>query len=220
VTDSTFLTEANGFRYSVATPRWRDPMLRVLSEAFCREPMAASLGATPEQMARFIGLFVDECASNGLSAVATPAEDPETLAGVFICRDFKAPIPDGIEQNEMLMPAMTALMTVDEEYERTRPGLQPGDAVDLWMVGVDAPRFAGKGISNVLFDLCPGLAKQQGYGLCVTECTGHFSQSAARRAGFREAARLAYSDFRFDGQPLFAGIPAPHTHLLVLEKEL
>jgi hypothetical protein len=34
-------------------------------------------------------------------------------------------------------------MTVDEMYEAKRPGLELGDAVDLWMVGVPpGSRFA------------------------------------------------------------------------------
>jgi hypothetical protein len=219
MSDSTFLTEKEGLRYSIATPEWQDRMVRILAEGFCREPMATALSARPEQMSQMAELFVPECASNGLSVIATPVHEPQALAGVFICRDFKAPAPAAMEKLDWLMPAMMALMAVDEEYERGRPALAAGDAVDLWMVAVDA-RFTGRRISNVLFDLCPGLAKQQGYKLCVTECTGHFSQSAARRAGFREAARLAYADYRFDGQALFADIPAPHSHLVLFEKDL
>jgi hypothetical protein len=46
------------------------------------------------------------------------------------------------------------------------------------------------------------------------------SQSAARRAGFDEVARLAYRDFRCEGRAVFAAVPAPHTHLVLYEKKL
>jgi GNAT superfamily N-acetyltransferase len=107
-----------------------------------------------------------------------------------------------------------------EAYEAQRPEVRPGDAVDLWMVGVAAPRFTRRGIANSLFRLCSDLARQRGIKRRVTECTGQYSQAAAQRAGFKEVARLAYKDFRFEGEPVFARIGSPHTHLILYEKEL
>ena len=53
----------------------------------------------------------------------------------------------------------------------------------------------------------------------VTECTGHYSQTAARKAGFQERARLTYRDFRFDGRAVFADIEPPHLHVILYERE-
>ena len=108
---------------------------------------------------------------------------------------------------------------MDEAYEARRPESGRGDAVDLWMVGVDA-RFTRRGIANRLFQICSHLARDGGFKRCVTECTGHYSQAAAQRAGFKEMARLAYREFRFEGRPVFARIGPPHTHLVLYEKEL
>jgi GNAT superfamily N-acetyltransferase len=162
-----------------------------------------------------------ECTSNGLSVIATPVDDLATVAGVFISRDFKSPLPDGIpEQFPWFLPIAHALVTVDEAYEAKRPRLEIGDAVDLWMVGVADARFAKRGIASTLFRLCPAVARERGFKRCVTECTGHYSQTAARRAGFNVAARLVYKEFRFDERPVFAGIGQPHTYLILYEKEL
>src|SRR5262245_60131443 len=81
-------------------------------------------------------------------------------------------------------------------------------------------RFARRGIAGRLFRICSELPRDSGFRHCVTECTGHYSQMAARRACFREAARLAYDDFRFEGRPVFAAIGPPHTHLILLERAL
>jgi hypothetical protein len=219
--DSRVLHEEDGLRYSIATGARREQIVGVLSESFCREPMGLALGVSASDLAPLIERFMPECTSNGLSVIAVPTDEPQTVAGVFISRDFKSPLPEGVpDEFPWFLPIGAALGTVDEAYEAQRPDLRPGDAVDLWMVGVAAPRFTRRGIANTLFRVCSDLARQSGIRRCVTECTGRYSQAAAQRAGFKEVARLAYRDFRFEGRPVFAGIGSPHVHLVLYEKEL
>ena len=219
--ESNVLHEEGGFLYAIATEKFGDAIVRVLSESFSREPMSAALGISAHDLAPLIGRFMPECTSNGLSVVAVPADDPDTLAGVFICRDFKSPMPEGRPgDSPWFNPIGAALMTVDDAYEAQRPGLLLGDAVDLWMVGVPpGGRFAKKGIASILFRVAGELGRSRGFKRCVTECTGHYSQTAARKAGFEERARLAYRDFRFEGRAVFADIQSPHTHLILFERE-
>jgi ribosomal protein S18 acetylase RimI-like enzyme len=218
---SRVLHEEAGFRYSIATEERRDEIVRVLSESFCREPMGVALRVAASDVAPLIARFMPECTSNGLSVIAAPADEPETVAGVFISRDFKSPLPEGVpEEFPWFLPIGQALMTVDEAYEAKRSDLKVGDAVDLWMVGVAEARFARRGIASRLFRICSGVARDSGFMRCVTECTGHYSQTAAQRAGFKEVARLAYKEFRFQGRPVFADIDPPHTHLVLYEREL
>ena len=132
------LAEEGGFRYEVATEAFADAIVTVLSESFSREPMSAALGFSARDLEPIVTSFMPECTTNGLSVVAVPVDDPSTLAGVFICRDFKSPMPDSIPGDVRFSPVGKALMTVDEMYEAKRPGLKLGDAVDLWMVGVPA----------------------------------------------------------------------------------
>jgi hypothetical protein len=219
--ESNILFEEGGFRYAIATEKFADAIVGVLSESFSREPMSAALGISAHDLAPMIARFMPECTTNGLSVVALPADEPDTLAGVFICRDFKSPMPLGRPNNSLWFnPIGAALMTVDEAYEAERPGLTLGDAVDLWMVGVPpGSRFAKKGIASTLFRASADLARSRGFKRCVTECTGFYSQTAARKAGFQERARLAYRDFRFEGRAVFAAIQPPHTHVILFELE-
>jgi hypothetical protein len=219
--ESRVLHEEAGFRYAVATERFGEAIVRVLSESFSREPMSATLGVSARDLAPLVARFMPECTSNGLSVIAVPVDDPDTLAGVFISRDFKSPLPEGIPDDfPWFRPIGEALMTVDEAYEAKRPPLAPGEAVDLWMVGVPpGSRFAKRGIASTLFRVSADLARNRGFKRCVTECTGHYSQTAARKAGFQERARLAYRDFRFEGRAVFAEITPPHTHVILYERE-
>jgi ribosomal protein S18 acetylase RimI-like enzyme len=160
------------------------------------------------------------CMTNGLSVIATSMDEPSMLAGVSICRDFKSPLPDVLDDVPQFGPIADALRTVDEAYESTIPPLALGEAVDLWMVGV-APgdQFTNRGIATNLFGLCTDVARERGFRRCVAECTGRYSQAAARKAGLKECARLAYRDFRFEGRATFAGIQPPHSGIILFEKE-
>jgi hypothetical protein len=193
-TQKQALAEEGGFRYSLATAKFADAIVDVLCESFSREPMSAVLGLSARDLKPLVARFMPECTTNGLSVIAVPADDPDTLAGVFISRDFKSPMPEGLaEELPSFSPIGEALMTVDAAYEAKRPGLMLGDAVDLWMVGVPpGSRFARRGIASTLFRLSADLALGRGFKRCVTECTGQYSQTAARRNGFHERARLAY----------------------------
>jgi hypothetical protein len=219
--ESSFRHEKGGFRYAVATEEFGDAIARVLSESFSQEPMCAALGLPARDLGPLIARFMPECTTNGLSVIAVPVDHPDTLAGVFICRDFKSPMPEGVaEEFSWFLPIAEALVTVDEAYEAQRPGLTLGEAVDLWMVGVPPDtQFAKKGIASTLFRVSADLGLSRGFKRCVTECTGHYSQTAARKIGFQERVRLAYADFRFEGRAVFAEIEPPHTHLILFERE-
>jgi hypothetical protein len=216
-----FPHDEGGFRYAVANEKFGDTIVDVLSESFSREPMSAALGISAHDYRPLVSRFMPECTTNGLSLIAMPVDHPDTLAGVFICRDFKSPFPEGVpEEFPWLHPIAEALVTVDEAYERKRPGLILGEAVDLWMVGVPpGSQFAKRGIASNLFRLCVDLARTRGFDRCVTECTGHYSQMAARKIGFQERARLVYQDFRFEGRAVFTAIEPPHTDLILFELE-
>ena len=183
--------------------------------------MSTVLNAVAGDLAPIVESFMPECLGNRLSVAAIPVDAPDTMAGVLISRDFKIPMPDGVpDAFNWFLPIGQALMTVDQQYEAKRPDLKVGEALDLWMLGVDAERFGQRGIGTRLIQLSTDLAKQQGFRRCVAECTGHYSQAAAQRSGFQEAARLAYADFLFEGQRVFANVQPPHTHLILYEKPL
>jgi hypothetical protein len=115
------------------------------------------------------------------------ADHPETLAGAFICRDFKSPLPVGVPGDfPWFRPIAEALMKIDDAYEAKHPGLVPGEALDLWMVGVPpSGQFAKKGITSTLFRLCAEVGRNRDFKRCVTECNRYYSQTASRRAGFQ-----------------------------------
>jgi hypothetical protein len=218
---SPFLLEDHGIRYSIASEEFGKPIIEILSESFAREPMCAALGILARDLAPLIASFIPECMTNGLSVVALPLNHPETLAGAFICRDFKSPLPNSLLIDfPWFRPIAEALINVDVAYEAKRPGLALGEVLDLWMVGVpQSTHFERKGLASTLFRLCAAVGRSRGFKRCVTKCTGYYSQTAARKTGFKECERLAYRDFRFEGRAVFSGINPPHSDIILFERE-
>jgi hypothetical protein len=145
--EASVLYEEGGFRYTVATEKFGDDIVRVLSESFSREPMCAALGFSARALGPLIARFMPECTTNGLSVIATPKDQPETLAGVFICRDFKSPLPHGVpEEFPWFLPVAEALGTVDEGIRNEAPWAQGRRCrrfVDGWCATGQSIRQAG-----------------------------------------------------------------------------
>src|SRR5512134_2744870 len=86
------LHEATDLRYLRASDVPSDAIVRLLSESFCREPMAVALGTSVNDLAALIARFMPECKGNGLSVVAVTEDEPETVVAAFLSRDFKSPM--------------------------------------------------------------------------------------------------------------------------------
>jgi hypothetical protein len=93
---SPFPFEQHGITYAIANEKFGHAIIEILSESFAREPMCAALGLSAGDLAPLVTRFILECTTNGLSVIAIPADLAETLAGAFICRDFKSPLPEGL----------------------------------------------------------------------------------------------------------------------------
>ncbi|WP_437768458.1 hypothetical protein WME77_16190 [Sorangium sp. So ce764] len=212
----------NGMSYRIANEEHGEAVTRLLSASFLHEPMGRALGATVEDWARFVSYFNHECMTNGLSVIAVPEQEPGSLAGALISRDFKKPFPPGFpDELPRFAPSIDALVSIDSQYEALRSGLKRGEAMDLWMMGVEpGSRFARHGIASALFQASVDVARHNGFQRCVAECTGHFSQRCAINAGFCEIARVVYKDYRFQGRPVFASIPEPHRTFAIFERVL
>src|SRR5215469_6875218 len=93
---------------------------------------------------------------------------------------------------------------------RTKRNVRGRCSVRQWisgMVGVrPSGRFARKDVASTLLRLSAEIGRKRNFKRGVTKCSGYCSQTATRKAGFLECERLAYRDFRFGGQAVFAGI--------------
>ena len=218
-TMDSVLRRKDGIHYRIATPDDVAAMRTIIVNSFVEEPMAKAAGMSRSDLFTIVDRFLPGCTESGHSVVAAPDDDPGHIGGVLMNRDYQAPLPAGIlDDVPRFSPVAAALQAVDERYEATRPALESGEALDLWMLGVvPGSPFARRGIAHGLILAGRDAAHQNGFRRCVAECTGRYSQRAAIKAGFVEGARVDYATFQFEGRRIFANIPAPHKFLILYE---
>ncbi|MEO7195697.1 MAG: hypothetical protein ABIZ05_12925 [Pseudonocardiaceae bacterium] len=113
---------ADGLTYYIAGEEHGEAMARLLAASFTHEPMSRALGLTKRELHEFASRFIPECAANRLSVVAISELSPDQLVGVFINRDFKAPLPPGVPDDfPRFEPIIGVLLSVDERPPTSSP---------------------------------------------------------------------------------------------------
>ena len=219
----------NGIEYTVVEPRHRDQVVEILTAALLDEPSTSGSvlpQPTEAQWRRFTEFFIEECTTNGLSVVALDPSDPTTVVGAFINRDFLQPLPVGFEEfvaePSPFAPILAALTRIDEAWFESHPEIpqtEVGRVVDLWMVGVSG-KYLGRKIASVLTELSMKRVAEAGFEFAVIEATGDYSGRMMKAKGCRAVAELAYKDFLWHGEAVFAQVPPPHTKWVIYEKAL
>lgn len=221
----------DGFHYRLAQPGEEDVVTLVVATAFSMEPSSlhCKLGEpfTERHWQKFAGNFVREAIPLGLVVVAC-LDDEKTVVGAFVLRDFFTPWPEEVTK---LFAGTTGqhlgrvIHILDERWEKAheedmkRWERNPGHVIDLLLLAV-APEALGKGIANNLTKLSIELARSRNFEVAVIECTGHFSQRAAEKSGFKLVAEMAYTDYDVDGIRPFDSVPLPHTKWALYEINL
>lgn len=219
----------NGIVFDIAQPHHREGVLEVLTRAFVHEPTTAAqtIGRPSyDHWRRFTEFYMEECLTNGLSTVALDAGDATSVVGAVITRDFLLPPDerciDFVEQTTAFGPIVEVLDIIDGAWFDKHPELQPnqpGRVADLWMGGVRDDR-RGSGIARQLVRMSLEQVTLAGFEYAIAECTGAFSQRLVENAGFTSVSELGYADFFWNGEAVFANVPAPHTKWVIYEKNL
>ena len=65
-----------------------------------------------------------------------------------------------------------------------------------------------------------GLAVRRGLRVAKTDCTGPASVAASRNAGMQEVYKLAYDEYKVNGEVVFKINPRRGSHLIVMAAKL
>eukprot|EP00818_Percolomonas_sp_WS_P005567 CAMPEP_0117447380 /NCGR_PEP_ID=MMETSP0759-20121206/6845_1 /TAXON_ID=63605 /ORGANISM="Percolomonas cosmopolitus, Strain WS" /LENGTH=413 /DNA_ID=CAMNT_0005239713 /DNA_START=383 /DNA_END=1624 /DNA_ORIENTATION=- len=215
--------------YTAMKPEHVSQVVEILAQAFTKEPSTSHCKwgeeFTTNHWRRFIRLYIDESLKREMTVVALDA-DTGCVAGAFMADDFLTPEPDGmyeIIRGTQMEPEMHAVHLIDEAFFKAHPQIdrhQPGLVCDLWLLGVDS-RYTGKGIAKGLCSALTDVIRKKGYRYGVMECTGHYSQSMARRCGYTGVYALPYNDFVWRGERVYLNaVPEPHKCWEIFVKDL
>ncbi len=176
-------------------------MADVLGQSFSTgEPMALAAGLTQADVANIVEIFGPKADGERLSVVARLASGEMT--GALLAQDFATPAPDGLATVTVRFHPIGALLDgLDDAYRRGKE-IEPGAYLHLFMLGVQTTH-AGQGIGRGLVSAALQNARALGYTMAITEATGGGSQHIFRQLGFVERITQKYSDYRFEGEPIF-----------------
>lgn len=207
----------NAITYSVLSAEHADEAAEVIARGFVDEPGLAAYVSAPQQRLeiwrRFVSLFKDECASNGLSIMAVDNTSSQ-MVGCLYVRDYRSPLPVGITEGpcRAMKPLIGVLEVADKQYEAVRPHLQLGDCVDFWMGSVLC-EHRRKGIANALVEAGVQHMTAFSFKYIIGECTGAYSARTLLKSGFVKRAGALYRSCDYP-----ADVPAPHTGIIIYEK--
>lgn len=191
--------------YAVAGLADLPEIAELLAQAFSQaEPPAVAMGLSFEDLRDLVLLIGPSILNQGLTVIARGA-DTHALAGVMLTDDFAVPLSlDMAQLSPKFLPIFAMLENLDEQF-RHETAYAPGQCLHLFMLAT-SPEFAGRGVGRVVVEACVANGIAKGYTAAVTEATGVVSQHIFRRCGFAERFSVAYRDFVYEGETVFASI--------------
>ncbi|CAM2005848.1 GNAT family N-acetyltransferase [Acanthopleuribacter pedis] len=192
----------------------------LVARVFARdEPLVRFLGISEEEMFAFTSQYYPKIAAEGLSLIARDVAT-RAVIGARICEDSAIPAPDGLitELSPKFDPLFACLEQLGSDYF-TEYQPKPGECAHMFMVAV-ADDYTNMGIAPRMNRLFFEMARERGYRRLVTEPTGNISQHILRdKMGFEVLVKLAYRDFSFNGEKVFASIEG-HDYAMLMEKRI
>ena len=177
----------------------------VIADAFSRfEPMAVAVGQSYSEFQALVGALLDEAAIRDLTVCARLGGAGDII-GVMLATDVTQPMPERMDElSPSFAPIGGLLEQLDSKYrERHAPG--PGECLHLAMLAVDQAH-GSKGVGQALVAACLDTARARGFRSANTMATNRASQRVFAKLGFAELFSVAYSDYTFAGEKVFAGI--------------
>ena len=183
----------------------RDAVRDLIADAFSRfEPMAVAVGQSYTEFQAAVGLMVAETAFRDLTVCARRA-DTGDIIGVMLTTDFTTPIPEDIKTASPSFAPIGGVIGRLEAWYIDAKSPQAGECLDLAMLAVDRAH-GGHGIAQQLVCACLAGGGDKGYRRAITMATNRVSQRVFKKLGFTELFSVAYSDYTFEGNRVFASI--------------
>ncbi len=220
---SAFLYADDSFEYYALGSDYRDEALVLTARAFYTEPTSTAFSEFKPEMKvklvdwlELVDLFIDDCSTNGLSAIAI-AKKTRKVAAAYLVKDLALMPQDSIQKYESAKVPLSAiiqfLIHLDSEAMKNYPELKlaekPGYGVDLWMLGIH-PDYRGKNLAQKMFECTVPLSKNKGFKIAIAETTGAFSANLLRNNYAKEVCRINARDFTWNGEKVFQLVRKPH----------
>jgi hypothetical protein len=199
--------------YRALTPNLSGKVVDAIAQSFgdhkSRDPFTISLKLSQKDWRDMCGMFVERAASKDRSVVAINNETQE-VEGCIINEDWKEEVPDEYRQLPSAWNPVRAIFhELRTRYKsRRRQKILPGQVFHPLYFTCVVPEARRHGIASGLWLASVDIARAHNYQSIVAETSSHVSERVCESLGFQLKASVAYNDWMFQGESLFAELPA------------
>ena len=192
--------------------------LELLARAFCtHDPLEVILGITEAEFIEMTRLDLPQIFQDKLSLVVRH-EDTDELIGVTAALDAMTPFTDSSGKiSPKFAPVAAIVNQLHDPYLEKIPHIRGHTA--YYYMGAVRPDWQGRGIAQIMFKATEELIASRHYKRIFGITTNRGSYAAILKNGFKDIATVAYQDFTFGEEKIFATIQK-HPGVTLVEKLL
>lgn len=203
--------------YKSFSAEYLDATAALVSHMFLNHEAMTIVQKIPEDLyLDFVKVLLERTLEDGLTKIAVSRDDNQVL-GAMINEDLADPPPAVFDNlHESFGPIFDLLENVGGAYFEANPPT-PRKYFHMFMLAVHDD-YSGRRVGDNLIDHSVAMARELGFETAVVEATGPRSQKLFHQYhDFEPVSEIKYSDYRFQGEAVFADISsAQSTQFMVL----
>lgn len=181
-------------------------------------PLMALTGLPVEEFEPVACYLIGAAMENGIAIFAVD-EQRDRVVGVSLAEDYAHcdPIRDMQELDPLFHPLLNLFGMMDERF-KAEETVNEGQWLYHSFLNVEPEGIQGAGIAaGISAQLCEATfatARSRGFQHCVGHTTNLFSQRLYRKMEFEPRVEIAYRDYVFNGERVYAGVKWHHSAVL------
>jgi len=222
------LFENSDLTYEILTFADKQESKYLVSLAFHEEPLTIQISNQLRKVDFadfdvYIGFFLEEVCSNGLSVVARSKQTGK-LVGVCYNMDYnffdQKFFDFYADKNQIFHNLIGFLHSISDEVKKINTDLdKKGSVIDIGFLAVHT-EFRGKRISNRLVELSVELIAKSGFDYIVSEATSIFTKKIMQSINFECIYSIDVRRWLFEGRCFYENMEEPHQEFTFWMKKL
>jgi len=197
--------------YRMLTPALTGRVVDAISESFANstdDPFTNKLNLTKKDWRDMCGMFVERAALADKSIVAIDTET-QNVEGCIINEDWKESVPEEYRQLPAAWDPVRAIFhELRTRYKsRRRQRIETGQVFHPLYFTCVTPFARRKGIAHGLWMASVDIGRSYNYQYMVCETSSKVSEKVCESLGFQMKASVAFNDWMFEGENIFAELP-------------
>lgn len=178
-----------------------------VSFASSNDPFTKSLGLTQTQWGILSHMFVQRAAHKGLSFTAVNQETGMVEA-IIVNEDWKEKQPEYYNKLEDWAPVRAIFHELHTRFKASHPRIEQGRVLHSLYFTCVRPQYRNQGIVTSLWEQSVELARARNFELMVAEGSAPATENVLwKKLGFKEASKVSFSEFMFEGKKVFEDLP-------------